>query len=188
MAKSVDMEVLRVYDYSYVSGNEVGYRAVRVKVAGIEIGAYINSEMDVSEGTLIRSNSYTLTDDETGFQEVMLLIQDCNTISKKDYRESTTLEVKLRGKVKKPDNRSIKFVGEDKKPFYSCTMKADNNRGGHLTILLVSFFRTAEDLSKVGNNCDVTLYGKVRKCKFAKGYEINVTELQVSQKEGEVKC
>lgn len=184
-----DVVVQKKYTTKYIPFDADGNFCDELKIlAGSnEITAYVPTYINVEEGDRLHAE-IQLTNCWSDFSTVALMLNNATKISEDDFKYEKYLRIKVKGYLVKQANRTVKMVGQNNKPFYSCALRFDNGRGKSCSVLLVGFNKVAEDLFSAPIDTEVLIDGQLAESRSTGGYEIRVKSVnKIIRKEIE-KC
>ena len=175
MLPSYGILVLKKYVTKYVPYNEQGEFCdeLKILIGSVEITAYVPTYINVEEGDYLTAD-IRLTNCWADFSTVALTLSNVKKVSKGDIKSEKYVRLKVTGALVKQANRTVKQVGKNKKPFYSCALRFDNGRGKYCSVLLVGFNKIAEDLYSAPVDKEVCIDGQLFESLSTGGYEIRV--------------
>lgn len=129
-------------------------------VGDVEI-IVISTDSDLPIGKWVKSGSTYLTSIREDGKKLTVLRMERPVVMDDDFKGPKDLEVRCNGKIVKPKNNAVQFLGVAKRPFYPCTLIV-RNECGLFKLFVRGSYQKAYELRDIPDQSYINCTGVLR--------------------------
>lgn len=180
---------LKIKLKQYIGEQRLGgelYKEWAVHAADQEMCAYIkeSEKFALAEGVWITTDNYTITDNRSNKEEVILnlVVNDYRNMKPSGkIKDSRNVFIECDGEIIKPRKTGLREIcGDRKLPFIPCTFRMTNEDGKSFSVLAVCFNELAKAVANIEDIEPVHLAARVKKKRQEDSFELNVSRITFS--------
>lgn len=160
--------------------NNFKYNRVKVDVqsmTGFDVLIPIFDQVDFGDCLLLKRYKVTRLEGTVDPVELCIRVETFDILERENFTPSEHLNVKVRGVLVGSEKCYLKTIGPDRRAFFMCTIKLEDDFGEQFGILLCAFNTNAKKTSTIPFSSSVVAEVTVRPKLKVPGYEMAVIKI-----------
>lgn len=178
--------IIEVLGKKFIDG--VAYQECRIRVAGMEIVAYLSRDINASANAHFGSNEYYITfqrkrAEKPRDRELALRIEKPEIIKAVDFEPIENLDITISNcTIKKSRKAELKMIGAKKNvAFIPCSIVIPSEeKGKSVYVMLVNFNDNARIVDKLEKPTQAEVDARLKISKDGSRFELNTTSITIN--------